>query len=81
MTPAPALPAPATLYPALAQVQPLLADVHPAIAPISVPASTVLFHENAPCQGFALVLAGEIKVTRSSGGGRSLNAVAAGQPV
>ena len=63
MTPAPALPAPATLYPALAQVQPSLADLHPAIAPVSVPAGTVLFTENAPCQGFPLVLDGEIKVS------------------
>ena len=72
MTKAPALPAPATLYPALAQVQPSLADLHPAIAPISVPAGTVLFSENALCQGFPLVLEGEIKVSRSSGDGRSL---------
>ena len=63
---------PAALYPALAQVQPSLADLQPAIAPVSVPAGTVLFHENAPCQGFPLVLAGEIKVSRSSGDGRSL---------
>ncbi|CAM3452793.1 Crp/Fnr family transcriptional regulator [Polaromonas hydrogenivorans] len=72
MTQAPALPTPTTLYPALAQVQPSLADVHPAIAPISVPAGTVLFTENTPCQGFPLVLDGEIKVSRSSGDGRSL---------
>ncbi|CAN5383430.1 Crp/Fnr family transcriptional regulator [soil metagenome] len=72
MTTAPALPAPASLYPALAQVQPSLADVHPAIAPVSVSAGTVLFHENAPCQGFPLVLDGEIKVSRHSGDGRSL---------
>ena len=63
---------PATLYPALAQVQPSLANLKPAIAPVSVPAGTVLFHENAPCQGFPLVLDGEIKVSRSSGDGRSL---------
>ena len=63
---------PAALYPALAQVRPSLADLQPAIAPVSVPAGTVLFHENAPCQGFPLVLDGEIKVSRSSGDGRSL---------
>ena len=63
---------PATLYPALAQVQPSLADLQSAIAPVSVPAGTVLVHENAPCQGFPLVLDGEIKVSRSSGDGRSL---------
>ena len=72
MTPAPAVPAPAMLYPALAQVQPSLAEVQPTLAPVSVPAGTVLFAENAPCQGFPLVLEGEIKVSRSSGDGRSL---------
>jgi CRP/FNR family transcriptional regulator len=72
MTTAPALPAPATLYPALAQVQPSLADLQPAIAPMTVPAGTVLFTKNTPCQGFPLVLDGEIKVSRSSGDGRSL---------
>jgi CRP/FNR family transcriptional regulator len=63
---------PAALYPALAQVQPSLAELHPAVAPMQVPAGTVLFSENTPCQGFPLVLAGEIKVSRSSGDGRSL---------
>jgi CRP/FNR family transcriptional regulator len=63
---------PAALYPALAQVQPSLAELYPAVAPMQVPAGTVLFSENTPCQGFPLVLAGEIKVSRSSGDGRSL---------
>jgi CRP/FNR family transcriptional regulator len=40
--------------------------------PMQVPTGTVLFHENAPCQGFPLVLEGEIKVSRNSGDGRSL---------
>jgi CRP/FNR family transcriptional regulator len=40
--------------------------------PMQVPTGTVLFHENAPCQGFPLVLDGEIKVSRNSGDGRSL---------
>jgi CRP/FNR family transcriptional regulator len=72
MTPAPAFRNPATLYPALAQVQPSLAGPHPPALPMSVPAGTVLFTENTPCQGFPLVLDGEIKVSRSSGDGRSL---------
>ncbi|NMM14442.1 MAG: Crp/Fnr family transcriptional regulator [Rhodoferax sp.] len=63
---------PAELYPALAQVQPSLAELYPRLAPMQVPAGTVLFSENTPCQGFPLVLAGEIKVSRSSGDGRSL---------
>lgn len=72
MTTTPASLDPATLYPALAQVRPSLADLQPAIVPVSVPAGMVLFEENAPCQGFPLVMAGEIKVSRSSGDGRSL---------
>lgn len=60
------------LYPALVQVRPSLADLHPASAPVQVPAGTVLFHENTACQGFPLVLEGEVKVSRNSGDGRSL---------
>ena len=63
---------PVSLYPALAQVQPSLAELSPAVAPLQVPAGTVLFSENAPCEGFPLVLDGEVKVSRSSGDGRSL---------
>ena len=63
---------PFALYPALAQVQPSLAELGPALAPMRVPAGTVLFSENSPCQGFPLVLEGEVKVSRSSGDGRSL---------
>ena len=70
MTPAP--PSPAALYPALAQVQPSLTGPHPPALPMTVPAGTVLFTENTPCQGFPLVLGGEIKVARNSGDGRSL---------
>ena len=60
------------LYPALAQVHPALAALAPASAPLQVPAGTVLFTEHTPCQGFPLVLDGEIKVSRHSGEGRSL---------
>ena len=63
---------PTALYPALAQVQPSLVELQPAVTPMQVAAGTVLFSENTPCQGFPLVLAGEIKVSRSSGDGRSL---------
>lgn len=62
----------AQLYPALVQVRPSLAELHPASTPLQVPAGTVLFSENAACQGFPLVLEGEVKVSRSSGDGRSL---------
>ena len=67
-----ASPTPTTLYPALVNVRPTLAELSPAVTPLSVPAGTILFSENTPCQGFPLVLTGEVKVSRSSGDGRSL---------
>jgi len=60
------------LYPSLAQVQPAPDAPDAGLAPLEVPAHTVLFSENAACQGFPLVLAGEIKVSRNSNDGRSL---------
>lgn len=60
------------LYPALAQVQPgwdTLLVSHP---PLDVPAGTTLFSEQAPCQGFPLVLEGEVRVSRHSSDGRAL---------
>lgn len=61
-----------TLYPALADVQPPLADNAARLQPLDVPEQTVLFDEAGPCQGFPLVLSGEVKVMRRSGDGRSL---------
>lgn len=58
------------LYPALADVSPSLAAA--ALPELAVPAGTVLFDEHAPCQGFPLVLEGEVQVSRSSGEGRYL---------
>ena len=63
---------PVTLYPALAHVVPSLGALGAAAEPMRVPAGTVLFDENDPCQGFPLVLEGEIKVSRHSSDGRSL---------
>nr|WP_319564690.1 Crp/Fnr family transcriptional regulator [uncultured Rhodoferax sp.] len=60
------------LYPSLAQVQPAPDAPDSGLNPFDVPANTVLFSENAACQGFPLVLSGEIKVSRNSGDGRSL---------
>ena len=60
------------LYPSLARVQPAIDALGSGLAPFEVPANTVLFSENTACQGFPLVLAGEIKVSRNSGDGRSL---------
>ena len=63
---------PTELYPALTSVQPSLTALGSSIGPIQVPTGTVLFDENAPCQGFPMLLDGEVKVSRSSGDGRSL---------
>ena len=63
---------PGALHEALAQVKPSLAELTSLLGPLQVPEGTVLFRENTPCQGFPLVLEGEVKVSRSSGDGRSL---------
>ncbi|MDD2923757.1 MAG: Crp/Fnr family transcriptional regulator [Rhodoferax sp.] len=60
------------LYPSLAQVQPALTELSVTLAPFRVPGETVLFSENTACQGFPLVIEGEIKVSRQSDDGRSL---------
>jgi len=61
-------------YPSLAGLPPAL---RMAVGPqqlqdLSVPAGTLLFEEHAPCQGFPLVLAGEVRVARGSPQGRSI---------
>ena len=61
-----------TLYPALAHVAPSLDSLGTAANSLSVEANTVLFDENAECQGFPLVLEGEIKVSRIASDGRAL---------
>ena len=63
---------PVSLYPALAQVTPSLAELGASVGPMTAPAGTVLFDANSPCRGFPLVLEGEVKVSRHSGDGRSL---------
>lgn len=63
---------PVSLYPALTQVAPTLESLGQTVGPMTVPAGTVLFDENSPCRGFPLVLEGEVKVSRHSGDGRSL---------
>ncbi len=57
-----------TLYPALAALPAVVAK----LTPMTVPAGTRLFRENDPCQGFPLVLSGEVKVSRSAANGREL---------
>ena len=57
-------------YPSLATL-PLASGPPPWLA-LDVPAGTLLFEEQAPCQGFPLVLDGEVRVARGSAQGRSL---------
>ncbi len=66
------MPDPLALYPALAQVVPSLAALGAGGQASTVPARTVLFNEHDPCKGFPLVLDGEIRVSRASPDGRSL---------
>jgi CRP/FNR family transcriptional regulator len=56
------------LYPAIGALPGLL----PRLAPLRVPAGTVLFRENDPCQGFPMVVEGEVRVSRSAPNGREL---------
>jgi CRP/FNR family transcriptional regulator, anaerobic regulatory protein len=65
------MPDPLALYPSLATVSPPLEALGPA-ARIAVAAGTVLFRERQPCQGFPLILEGEIRVSRASADGRAL---------
>jgi hypothetical protein len=58
------------LYPALHGLGAELAALVPQA--LGIPAGTVLFNENDPCKGFPLLLEGEVRVSRSSADGRSL---------
>lgn len=60
------------LYPSLAHVHPAPGAPGSRLRVLDVPAQTVLFSENNSCPGFPLVLSGEIRVSRNSGDGRSL---------
>lgn len=56
--------------PGLRDVRPPLADLPG--GPMAVPSGTVLFQAHSPCQGFPLVLEGEVKVVQPSADGRLL---------
>ena len=58
------------LYPALRGLDAQVAELAPMA--VTVPAGTVLFSENEACKGFPLLLEGEVRVSRSSPDGRSL---------
>lgn len=60
------------LYPALANLLSATGEA-PGTRFLTVPSGTTLFSENEPCKGFPLVLRGEVRVSRGSGNGRSLD--------
>lgn len=57
-----------TLYPAMGSLPELL----PRLNLARVPAGTPLFREHDTCQGFPMVLQGEVRVSRSAANGREL---------
>lgn len=62
------------LYPALAHLPPALREqvLREEAHLVSAPAGRTLFSEGAPCQGFPMVIRGEIKVARGSPLGRAI---------
>lgn len=62
------------LYPAVSEIpEPMLSAVLAGDTRLlTVTAGTELFHEGAPCQGFPLLLEGELRVARGSSQGRAL---------
>ncbi len=71
----------ATLLDRLLPDSPVLAELPRALAldvlatqamALTVPAGQLLFEEGTPCQGFPMVLGGEVRVARGSAQGRSL---------
>ena len=61
------------LYPSLSHALTTPTDTTPPALPVmSAPAGTVLFRETEACQGFPLVLEGEVRVSRTSTQGREL---------
>ncbi len=64
----------AELYPALAGLPEALRDevLTRRTGWFEVPAGATLFEEQSPCQGFPMVLNGEVRVARGSAQGRSL---------
>lgn len=63
-----------SLYPALAELPTQLRDDTLArhAQAVTVPAGQLLFDEGSPCQGFPMLLSGEVRVARGAPSGRSL---------
>ena len=61
------------LYPMLRELPATqLEDLLSNASAMNVPAGTVMFDENQPCQGFPLLLSGSIRVIKASANGREL---------
>ena len=60
------------LYPALRNLLPDMQSVDACLPLVQVSAGQVLFEEHTQCQGFPLVQDGEVRVSRDSGDGRSI---------
>lgn len=59
-------------YPVLAQLPAGWQEDVVRLPVMAVPAGTPLFSEHSPCQGFPMVLSGEVRVARGAADGRSL---------
>jgi CRP/FNR family transcriptional regulator, anaerobic regulatory protein len=64
----------APLYPVLQGMPPALRDAALAndVQVVQLPPGQLLFEEGAPCQGFPMVLSGEVRVARGTPHGRSI---------
>jgi CRP/FNR family transcriptional regulator len=64
----------APLYPVLGELPAALRDdmLATSAVALNVPEGQLLFEQGAPCRGFPMVLAGEVRVARGSPGGRSI---------
>jgi CRP/FNR family transcriptional regulator, anaerobic regulatory protein len=64
----------AVLYPAVAHLSATVRDevLGTQAQCLAVPSGSMLFAEGTPCQGFPMLLSGEVRVARGSPGGRTL---------
>lgn len=67
-------------YPLLSELAPSrFAELFDHVSVMRLPAGTVIFDENQPCQGFPLILAGSVRVIKSSSNGRELQLYRVGE--
>lgn len=67
-------------YPLLGELAPArFSEMFDHAAVLRLPAGTVIFDENQPCQGFPLLLSGSVRVIKSSSNGRELQLYRVGE--